>query len=436
MTPQGLRILLYCLAIFVLMIFSAFFSLVDSTYSTVNILRLEKAKSRKESHAAEALCYAENYDKTITTVLFGNNLANILMSSLITLVGEELFAINGYMGSAALSSTMMSLYLLLAMLLFCEIMPKVLGKIYSYRLAKLSAPILHFFEIIFFPVVYLTTRFANWIASLLIRNHKSEGPSTSDEELEEMVKTIEEEGIIDSEQSKLLHNSIIFKDTTAEEIMTPRVAVSGISYTASLTDYFNDEKMMSFSRIIVYKKNYDHIVGYIPTKSLLKARLKGENPSIPSLMLPILSVPSTIEISSILRLMKKSHHHIAVVKDEYGGTAGILTLEDILEELVGELYDESEHVEPFVQPTARRNVYLVQGKMDIDDFFERFSLDSDFIEEDYNTLSGWINDKMGRFAIEGDKFSYEKIDVEVVEATPYTVSIAEVSYHPRRKPKP
>ena len=195
------------------------------------------------------------------------------------------------------------------------------------------------------------------------------------------------------------------------------------------------EDAFRYSRIPVYEKNYDHIIGYIPVKSLQKAILNGKKLSIRDLMLPILNVPRTCEISTILKEMKKSHHHIAVVKDEYGGTEGIITLEDILEELVGEMWDESEPIQEEVMKTEKRNVYLVRGSMNIEKFFERFKLDDELIDRDYETLSGWINDRLGRFSRVGDVIDFQRVTLRVKKVSAYTVEIVEVTYHPRRKIK-
>jgi putative hemolysin len=421
-------IAIYCASIAVLLLLSAFFSGVDTSYSVVSKLKLEKAAKTGGPVVKRAYQYALNYDKTIATILFGNSLVNILATSIGTLLAAQIFG-NG----EETNSLLMSLYMLLLIITFGEIIPKVVGRVYAYRLAILSVPLLRFFEILFFPIVYVTTAFANWVSRPFLEKAAPEENAPSDEELQSMVEQIEHEGIIDSSQSELLHRSIEFKETSAHEIMTPRVDIKGINYTSDLMAYAKEPGVLSHSRLLVYKHDYDHIVGYIPTKVLLKELIHHNNPTIDSLMLPVIAVPETLEISSILRLMKQSHHHIAVVKDEYGGTAGILTLEDILEELVGELYDESENVKEDVVATKKKNVFLVRGKMPIDNFFERFHLNKDLIEEDYDTVSGWINDKLGKFATEGDHFGYESVDVKVNKATPYTVKEAEITYHPHRK---
>ncbi len=423
-----LRIVLYCLAIVILLFGSAFFSSADMTYSVAPINRLEKEKGKRRSSAL-AYEHATHYDKTIVTLLFGNNLVNILASSIMTVLTQVVWP------ESPIATTLGSFVLLLLLLTFGEILPKVIGKTYNYSLARAFAYPVRVFQIIFFPFVFVFSRFASWMVTPVYRIAERHDAPPSDDELQAMVEAIEEEGIIDEDQSELLSRSIEFKDTTAHDIMTPRVRIEGIEAMTNLNRYVKTENAFLHSRIPVYEKDYDHIIGYIPVKALLKKMLTVKNLSIKDLMLPVISVPQTMEISSVLRLMKRSHHHIAVVRDEFGGTDGIITLEDILEELVGELYDENEVVKEDVVKTEKRNRFLVRGAMDIYAFFERFGLDEEEIDEDYNTVSGWVNDHLGRFARSGDKFSYDKVDVVIKKATKYTVIEAEVAYHPRRKKK-
>ena len=329
---------------------------------------------------------------------------------------------------------MISAAILVLLLTFGEIIPKAIARAYSYRVCLLCVYPLRFFEILFYPFAMGVTAFANLLTKPFLKNVKTER-AASDEELQAMVDDIEDEGIIDESQSELISNSLEFKDTCAYEVMTPRVRIVGISVDESLDRFILKEDAFRYSRMPVYEKNYDHIIGYIPVKSLQKAILNGKKLSVRDLMLPILNVPRTCEISTILKEMKKNHHHIAVVKDEYGGTEGIITLEDILEELVGEMWDESEPIQEEVMKTEKRNVYLVRGSMNIEKFFERFKLDDELIDRDYETLSGWINDRLGRFSRVGDVIDFQRVTLRVKKVSAYTVEIVEVTYHPRRKIK-
>lgn len=422
----------YIAIIAVLLVFSAFFSMSDMVYSSVSKPRLLAKSEKKGKRGKLALSYAEHYDSAITTLLFGNSLVNIIASSFAALLALDLFGEMLGLGEEAASLLMEGIMLFLV-LLFGEILPKAIGKVHATSLAILFAPLVRVFELLFFPFVRSASAFARFATDPIVeRASDDEGPS--DNELQAMVDQIEEEGLIDSDQAELLENSIEFKETSVYEIMTPRVKVEGVSVDSNLKKHMTEHGPFQHSRILVYDGNYDHILGYIQNKVLLRALLRGENPKVRQIMIDILSVPRTMEISSVLDLMKKSQQHIVLVKDEYGGTEGIVTLEDILEELVGELYDESEKgVQENIRKTEKRNRYLVLGSMNVFEFFDEFGLPEEKLDEDYSTVSGWINDRLGRFAKVGDKFSYGRIDVIVKKASLYTVEEILVVYHPRRK---
>ncbi len=423
-------IVIYCCLIFVLLCFSAIFSCMDMAYSCASLPTL-KESSKKSKRAAKAYFFASNYEETIIAPLFGNSVVNILASSLGTLLALKLAEQYGW--DQEIVSLLVSILMLLLILTFGEILPKIIGRTYSRPLALLFAYPLSFLRIIFFPIVFISKKFAGALTRPVLKANADEEEGPSDEELQEMVLAINREGIIDSKSRELLSNSIEFKDTSAYEIMTPRMKIEGISAEENLNSYVKLEGAFRHSRIPVYKHDYDHIIGYIPVKSLLRAMLSDDDLSINELIRPTLSVPRTMEISAILGLMKKSHIHLAIVKDEYGGTEGLLTMEDILEELVGEIYDEGEVVVLDIEKTNKRNVYLVRGNMNIEEFFQKFHLDQEEMDEDYETVSGWINDRLGKFGEEGDHFEFGPLTVRVKKASPYTVVQAEVTYHPRRK---
>lgn len=425
------RAIIYIILIALLLVLSAFFSMSEMAFSAVNVHRLEKeaSKRKKGSNASVALHIAEHYDDALATILFGNAVVNILASSL----GAALALQPPFSSNSELSATLIEIIVLVLILIFGEILPKVIGKVYSFKICLLVARFIRGTEFVFFPFVKVSLALANVLTKPILSKKSEEEDVMSDEELAQMVNTIEEEGIIDEDQKELIHNSIEFIDTRAYHVLTPRVRIEGIDYATNIALYIQTYGMFHHSRIIVYRKSLDDIVGYIPVKSLHKAMLTGKPLSMDLLMLPIESVPRTMEISSILELMKKTHHHIVVVKDEYGGTEGILTLEDILEELVGDLWDESEPISPDIQKTEKRNQYLVKGSMNIEEFFAYFKMDDEEIDDGYETVSGWINDQLGEFGRVGDSFEYGKLTVKVKKNAPFSVEEALVIYHPRRR---
>ena len=426
---MSVRAVIYIILMAMLLVLSAFFSMSDMALSASQVSRLENEAKRGKKTAKLALKLEQDYEHTIASILFGNNVVNILASSL----GAALALQVPFNANAELSATIIEIIMLVTILTFAEILPKVIGKAYSFQILQRFAYPISFFKIIFFPFVRATLAFASLVTKPIVKKKAQEEEVLSDDELAQMVNMIEEEGIIDEDQKELIHNSIEFVDTRAYHIMTPRVKIEGIDYATDLPLYIQQYGFFHHSRIIVYRKSLDDIVGYIPVKSLMRAMLSGKKISVDLLLLPIISVPRTMEISSILPLMKRSHHHVVVVKDEYGGTEGILTLEDILEELVGDLWDESEPISPDVTKLEKRNRYLVKGSMNIEEFFAYFKMDEEDIGEGYETVSGWINDQLGEFAHNGDEFEYKKLTVHVKKASSFTVEEAIVTYHPRRR---
>jgi CBS domain containing-hemolysin-like protein len=421
--------ILYLVLLVVLLALSAIFSAADMAYSSVNKLRLERRAFVGDERSKKALHLAKDYDKTIATVLFGNDFVNILASSLASLLGADL--LNESLGST-MAAMVSSLVLLVLLLIFGEITPKAVAKPHNYGFARAMVGFVDFVEILFFPFVYPTNKVAEWLTSPLIEKVPKENQLASDEELQAMVSTIEKEGIIDEDQSALLHRSIDFKETSCYEIMTPRVKVFAYDIETSFPVFLSSPEAFKHSRIPVYKGSLDHVLGYVSVKTLLRVLTRGEKPDLSNLLLPIVSVPRTMMISSAMALMKETHHHIAVVRDEYGGTEGIITLEDILEEVVGEMYDESDKIVPDIVMTKKKNVYLVKGKTNIDDLLDHFQLDPDSLPDDYSTVSGWINDRLGRFAKVGDSFSVAHLDVVVTKVSDYTVEECKITYHKKK----
>lgn len=411
------------IAIVILIVFSGFFSCSDMVYATVNRLRLKK-DAKKSKSARIALRFAENYDSTITTILFSNNLVNIAATSLLTVLIRMLFP-----SDFEIADTIAAISLLLAILIFGEILPKIIGRSYSYRLSKLFAYPILILKTIFFPFVYITSKIGKLFASIFVRN-KSENV-VSDEELEEMVESIEEEGVIDEDQSELLKNAIDFKDTEAYEIMTPRVDMFAIDIDDDINNILKEDAIFKHSRIPVYKDTVDNIIGMLPTKIILRDMLAHKKIDIKSHIYPAQFVPRSMGISEILKLMKKSKNHIVVIKDEFGGTDGLLTMEDILEELVGEMWDETDNIQESYRK-IKRNQYLVDGSFNIEDFFDLMEVPLPE-EREYTTVGGWVLNELHRFAKVGDHFKYENLSVEVREVTEFTVEKIIVKKGRKRK---
>ena len=371
------RDILYLVLIIVLLLFSAAFSAIDRAYSSVRISRLEKDSSKS---GKLALKQAKDYDSTIAAVLFGNDFVNILSSSLASLLSKDL--LEPVLGDAG--GLVMSLILFVVLLTFGEITPKAVAKNHSFGLSKISAY---------------------------------------------FVNAIQKEGIFDSDKSELLHKSIEFKDTACYEVRTPRVKIIGIDLELNRSKFLINPDRFRYSRVIVFRHDLDHIVGYIPSKKLLQALIENEK-DYQKLIQPITSVPRTRVISQAREIRKKKKEHILVVRDEYGGTEGIITREDILEEVVGEIWDESDEIERAIRPLKEKDLYLVRGSINIDDFLDFFGIDPDELKDDYSTLSGFINNELERFAKVGDVIRYKNLEINVKKTTQYTVDLCLVRLLP------
>lgn len=417
MTPLEIIVLV---AIVVMVAFSAFFSSADMVYSTVDTLRLKKDAEKGSKSAALALKFANEYDKTITTILFSNNLVNIAASSLASI---------SYFGDI-LGPSLITVIMFLIIVTFAEIIPKVIGRVYSHGFAKLYAYPILIFKYLFIPFVYATSALGRLIVSPLYKKAEDEEEAVSDDELQEMVDTIEEEGVIDEEQGELLRSAITFMDTQAYEIMTPRVDIFAFDIEDDISELINDDNVFMYSRVPVYEETIDNIIGILPTKLLLKAMLSNEKIDVRSLLTPVTFVPRSRNISAVLQDFKKTHNHIAIVKDEYGGTEGLITLEDIVEELVGDIWDEMDEIDEEATELGD-GVYQIDGAMNIEDFFELVELELDE-DADYSTVSGWCVSILERFAKVGDRFTYENLDVKVIQADEFTVEKIRVKVLPRK----
>lgn len=415
------------ISIVILIMLSAIFSMCDIVYASVNQLRLKKTIKEKHSKAAKiALDFAINYDEMLTTALFMNNLVNIAASSLSAVLAIQLF--KNTLG-VEVGTTIMSIILLLALLIFGEIMPKVIGRAFSYRLSLLLAYPLLVLKFAFFPIVFVSKYIGKFFAYPFI--HKKKEEAISSEELQEMVETIKDEGVIDKDQSELLTNAITFKDTEAREIMTPRVDMYSLDIDDDINLLVKDDEFFTHSRIPVYKDTIDNIIGILPIKSVLRKLLANEEIDVSSLLSPVYSVPGSMGISEILDEMQKNKNHIVIVKDEYGGTDGLLTMEDILEELVGDMWDEMDEVKENYRKVTKFS-YEVDGSMNIDDLFKLFNLTPPD-DESYETLAGYVMDKLGRFAEVGDKFTSDNLYFEVLSIEEFTVD--KVLVRKKRKSK-
>lgn len=403
----------------ILVLFSAFFSGSEIVYAKVNPLKLKKkAKSGKKKYK-NAINIVENYPVMLSTILVGNNLVNIAASSIATLVAIELWPAYGEL-IATLGMTII-------ILIFGEILPKTIFQTYNYTLSLIFAPILKFFYYLFKPLVYVFTKIVNSLSK--IWTPKEESPTATDEELINMVDEIEDEGYIDEDTGELIKSAIDFTDVDAYEIMQHRVDVFAFDIEDDVKKLISNENIFNYSRVPVYEGSMDEIIGVLSTRQLLIKLLKKEkidNNVIRSMLTQPLYIHKTKSVSSLLHDFKKTQTHIAVVKDEFGGTMGIVTLEDVLEELVGEIWDETDKVEEeFTKKND--NTYIVEGDMNIYDLWEMLEYENDEFDTEYTTVGGFCTEKLEKFPSVGDTFTFENFKFTILEVDEDGVRVEKVS---------
>lgn len=404
-----LNILPY-IAIFLLIMASAFFSSSEIAFAAVNKTRL---KARTEENPTVfnrfALKIKEKYDEFLSAILIGNNLVNNAASSIATVI------VIGFLGEnyAFVSTIIMTLLVLT----FGEILPKVFAKQFPEELAtKFSLPI-YVIAVIFKPVTYVVMLFVN-LVSKLWENGVSDSEAVSGDDLENIIDIAEDEGVLDEEQCDLLQNALEFEDVAAYEIITPRVDMDALDirdpYEVNLQKIFES----GFSRLPVYEDTPDNIIGVLLVNRFFKEMVDNEQVSIRELLIPVTSVHKTMPLPDVLEKMKENKCHLVVVLDEYGGTMGILTMEDVLEQLVGEIFDETDEIEPeFV--CIDDTHFEADGAMRVYDFFDEFDIDiedNEDFDEDTATIGGFVTDLLEGEVKEGAEVTFENILFRVTEA--------------------
>ncbi len=404
-----------------LVLFSAFFSSSEISYATANKLHIRSAAEAGDRRAKGVQWISDHFPKFLSTILVGNNLVNIAFSSVMTLLLNTYYGSRGE-SAAPLVST--------AVLLICgEIIPKIVGTSQADRLVYFYVYPLRFFMLLFTPVVAVVNAIVGKLSKLWTPEEPE--PEVTDDELVTILETIEEEGVFTEQESELIKSAIEFSDVTAMDILVPRVDVTAFNLDDGLEKLLEDEEMLSYSRIPVYRETIDNIQGILSTKKLLKAAVTQELDEIDvdDLLSPPVYVHKTRTISSILKEFRKKHLMMAVVVDEFGGTMGILTLEDILEEIVGDIFDESDDVELDVVPEGE-DIYTVDGGTNIDDFFEYIGYTPADFESEYSTMGGWAVEKLDRFPKVGDHFTWDRFDVTVTAAETMRVETLQIRLLP------
>ena len=367
-------------AIVLLVMMSAYFSATETAFSCLNKIRMKSRAESGDHRAALAMDLVEDYDRLISTILIGNNIVNITASTVGTVLFTKLYAAYG--------PTVSTVVLTLVVLIFGEISPKSLAKEHAESFAMFSAPILRVFLLVLRPLNFL---FSQWKRLLNMIFHPSEDQGITEEELITMVSEAENEGGLDQHESQLIRSAIEFGDLEAGDILTPRVDIVAVEDSASMEEIAAVFAESGYSRLPVYHKDVDDIVGVIHEKDFNAARYRGQG-NISGCITPVHYTTANAELGALLRTLQKKKTHMAIVVDEYGGTEGLVTLEDILEQLVGEIWDEHDEViESFRK--QEDGTYLIAAGADLTDLYDLFALNG---ECDASTVSGWVIQELGR----------------------------------------
>lgn len=396
---------------------SAFFSSSETAVTASNRLKIKAKADDGDKRAKTALKLINDFDKTISTILIGNNIVNIVATSLATVMATALWKEKG-----PIISTVVMTVVVLA---FGEILPKSLAKTKAEALLLSVAKTLRFVTRILTPVSFVFSGFK----SVVTRKEESDEkkPSYTEDELKVIMDEVQDEGVLEEIERELAQNALDFDDIEVMEVLTPRVNVVAIDVEdeiEKITKIILEEK---YTRIPVYKETVDSIIGILNAKDFLSALVTKKTVKIEKIMQEAMFLPDTMKISSALSAMQKDKVQLAIVTDQYGGTAGIVTMEDILEELVGEIWDEHDEVLQLIEQLSETS-YKVSGDMDISDMFETIEFDGDEVDSHYNTMGGWATEVLGKIPEKGETFEYEGIKVEILDVEDNRVLFVKVDY--------
>ena len=389
----------------ILIALSAFFSASETAYTTVNKIRLQNYVDAGSKKAKTALFIAENYDRTLTTILIGNNIVNIGASSIATLLFVKLFGPSG----AAISTAVMTILILI----FGEVLPKSFAKESSEKFALAFSRPLRILMTVFWPVVFLFIQLKK-VAKHISPIKEEETPTVTEQELKFIVENIEDEGVLEKQESELVQHALEFDEKTVQEVLTPRVDMTTLDIEDDLQTNIGLVLTERFSRIPVCRGTSDRIIGILHTKDLLEALVRGDAIDLASMVQPAFFVYKTKKLSSLLADFKRNKTHVAIVTDDYGGTVGMVTMEDLLEELVGDIWDEDEEIiRDFVRIDSQH--FLISGDLTIRELFDHLDLPFSNLESNHTSCGGWALEALGHIPQAGEAFQFKNMTLTIQE---------------------
>lgn len=395
------------IAIVIFIIFSAFFSGSEIAYASVNELRLKKAAEAEGGSRLSKLAYGiySRYDDALITILIGNNLVNIASSSVATVIAISTMGDDGAWVATAVMTVII--------LTFGEIVPKIVAVESSFAFTHIAAIPLKILMIVTFPIVWVIEKMFGLFDRLFKKADDNASSAITEDDLETIIDTVEDEGVIDEDKAELLQSALDFDGVLAYEIITPRVDMLTIDIEDSFDEILETANSSSFTRLPVYEDTVDNIIGILHLNHFYKKLADDpESFDIRQILMPVNFVHKTMPLDDVLKEMKRRQCHMVIVTDEYGGTMGCLTMEDVLEQLVGDIWDETDEIEPeFVQ--TGDDTYEVDGDMRIEDFFDELDIDDRDFDDDNTTVGGWAIEMLGDYPKVGDVFEYKNLTVTV-----------------------
>ncbi|MGN0498544.1 MAG: HlyC/CorC family transporter [Acutalibacteraceae bacterium] len=404
------------IVILICVMLSAFFSATETAYSTVNTVRMNHDAELGNKRAKGVVYITQHYDNALTTILIGNNIVNIGCSSIATVLCMNLFGDAG----AAISTGALTLIILT----FGEIIPKCLAKEHAESIAMATAKILRILMTVLKPVVFCFMKLKQ--AALALVNKGDKTPSVTEDELKYIIDSIEEEGVLEQQERELVKSALDFDEKTVQEVLTPRVDLTAID----IDDDENEIRKIIFeerySRIPVYEKSIDNIVGVLHTRDYLEALANGESVDLHRIIQPAYYVYKNKKLSYVLSDMKHKHQNLALVTDEHGGILGIVTVEDLVEELVGEIWDEDEEIEaPYKR--VDENTLELSGDYSLEDLSALLNIKESEFDSESVSLGGWIFEKLGKIPDEGEAFEFCGYKFKILDVSEQRITLVSVT---------
>jgi len=395
----------YIIAAIVCVVLSGFFSASEMSLSSANKMRLENQAEAGSKSAALAVKVIDKYDDTLSAILIGNNFVNIAMSSVSSVIAILTLG-DQYTWVATVVSTVL-------VIIFGETMPKIVAKKNANRMSLLFAAPIKALSVILTPVLFLVVGLVHLIERSMKGEEDGDAQDAAVEELQSIIETAEDEDVIDEDRSELLQAALDFDEVSASEVMTARVDIVAVDIEDDWSDIFTTACESNYSRIPVYDGSIDNVVGVLYLNHFFKALVDNKKVDVASIMMKPCYVYKTTKLPTVLEELKRAKCHLAIVTDEYGGCLGIITMEDVLEQLVGEIWDETDEIENEVVERAEGE-YELDGDMVIGDFFELFDMSEENEETESATVGGWTLEMFGTFPKDGDSFTHRNLTVTVL----------------------